>query len=182
MHHDDDDWDDSEFDSEVENDDDEIELISKSQLKREAHALKKLGEKLVGLGSSQLAQVPMPEPLANAVAEARRIKAHGGRKRQIQYIGKLMRGLDAEPIIAALDKLEGNDAAAIHQQHLCEQWRDRLIEEGDAGVGALADEYPQADRQTLRNLVRNAKKEREQNKPPVSYRKLFKAIRDLVEE
>lgn len=162
------------------NDDEEIIYVSKSQLKRESHALQALGEELVELPDAKLAKIPMPEELADAVALARRIKQRGGRKRQLQYIGKLMRKIDPEPIEQAMAGLKNEAAKETAKLHRLEQWRDRLIEEGDTSLAPLLDEYPHADRQHLRQLVRNAQREKKQNKPPKSARELFRYLRELI--
>jgi len=163
----------------VDGDDDEIIYVSKSQLKRESHALQAMGEELVELPAAKLAKIPMPDELAEAVSLARKIKARGGRKRQLQYIGKVMRSIDAEPIAQALDELKnaaGKEAAKFHR---LEQWRDRLVAEGDAALGELLDEFPGADRQHLRQLVRNAQREVASNKAPKAAREIFRYLRDL---
>jgi ribosome-associated protein len=155
---------------------------SKSQLKRESHALQALGEELVGLPAAKLAKIPMPDELAEAVALARKILARGGLKRQLQYIGKLMRHIDAEPIEQALNELKnaaGKEAAKFHR---LEQWRDRLVGEGDAAMGELLEEFPHADRQHLRQLVRNAQTEAAKSKPPKAAREIFRYLRELGEE
>lgn len=160
-------------------DDDEEIIISKSQLKRESNALQEMGEELVGLPASKLAKIPMPEELADAVALARKIKARGGLKRQLQYIGKVMRSIDAGPIEQALNELKnaaGKEAAKFHR---LEQWRDRLLDEGDAALGELLEEFPHADRQHLRQLIRNARQEAAKNKPPKSAREIFRYLREL---
>lgn len=160
-------------------DDDEEIIISKSQLKRESNALQEMGEELVGLPASKLAKIPMPEELADAVDLARKIKARGGLKRQLQYIGKIMRNVDAGPIKQALNELKnaaGKEAAKFHR---LEQWRDRLLDEGDAALGELLEEFPHADRQHLRQLIRNARQEAAKNKPPKSAREIFRYLREL---
>ena len=162
-----------------ESNDDQDHLISKSQLKRESHALQMLGEALVALPASRLAKIPMPEALADAVAEARCIKAYGGRKRQLQYIGKIMRSIDAEPIQQAMDELDNETARQNARFHRLEQWRDRLIAEGDAAFGELLQTYPQADRQHLRQLIRNAQREQAKGQPPKAAREIFRCLREL---
>ncbi|MFO7594407.1 MAG: ribosome biogenesis factor YjgA [Pseudomonadota bacterium] len=170
----------SEF--EHDKDDEEIIYVSKSQLKRESHALQELGEELVELPSAKLEKIPLPEELAEAVALARRIKARGGRKRQLQYIGKLMRKVDEEPIRQAMDLIKGESTRETARLHKLEQWRDRLLEEGDNALTELLGEYPAADRQHLRQLMRNAQQEKKQNKPPKSARELFRYLRELMTE
>lgn len=153
---------------------------SRSQRKREAHALKDLGEQLVELTPERLAQVPLSERLREAVAEARRIKAHGGRRRQLQLIGKLLRAEDAGPIEQALADLDQNSAAARSAQKRAERWRERLLEEGDEAVAEFLREHPSADPQQLRQLIRNARREQAAQKPPKAYRELFRLIRTAL--
>lgn len=159
----------------------DIHYVSKSQLKRESHALQAMGEELVALPAAKLAKIPMPEELAEAVALARKIKARGGLKRQLQYIGKIMRNIDAEPIAQALDELKSAASRETVKFHRLEQWRDRLVAEGDAALGQLIEEYPHADRQHLRQLIRNAQAEAAKNKPHKSAREIFRYLRDLAD-
>lgn len=153
---------------------------SKSRRKADAHALQALGAELVELNRHQLAQVDLPEALRDAVLAAQRISAHEGRRRQLQYIGKLMRNIDAAPIRATIDSWKSVSAEATARLHRIERWRDRLIE-NPAALQALASEHPQADLQQLRTLIRNTQREREQNKPPKSYRALFQLLRDIIQ-
>lgn len=159
----------------------ELFLISKSQLKRESHALTDLGKELVDLPQNKLDKIPLDDQLREAVTLARRISERGGKKRQIQYIGKLLRKGDPEPIIAAVEQLKSEHLQENAKLHRIEQWRDRLLEEGDSALADLLDQQPAADRQHLRQLLRNAQKERAQNKPPKSARELFKYLRDNLE-
>ena len=121
----------------------------------------------------------LPASLVAALSEARRLHARGGRKRQLQFIGKLMRDIDPEPIrnYFEQERLKTRKLAQAH--HELEAWRDRLIEEGDPAIEAFLEQHAQADRQHLRQLVRQAKKELAHNKPPKSSRALFRYIRDL---
>lgn len=153
---------------------------SKSQLKRDADELVTLGERLVELPTQQLAAVPLSEELREAVEAARAITARGARKRQLKYIGKLMRHEDPEPIRAALETFAGHHAASVARHHQCERWRDRLITEGDAALGALLQAFPGADRQHLRQLVRSAQAEAARGRPPKSSRELFRYLRELL--
>lgn len=153
---------------------------SKSQLKREMHALQELGEQLVALPADQFKKIQLADELQEAILDARRIHQHGARKRQLQYIGKLMRNLDAEPIQQQLATLQGQSHQAAQALHRIERWRDELLQEGDAALAKLLAQYPQADRQYLRQLLRNAKKEYLENKPPKSARSLFRYLRELV--
>jgi ribosome-associated protein len=156
---------------------------SKSRRKADAHALQALGAQLVALNASQLAQLALPELLRDAVQAAQRIHAHEGRRRQLQYIGKLMRNVDATPIRAKIDGWKTVPIAETARLHLIERWRDRLVDD-PAALQALAGEHPQAvmqeQWQQLRALIRNTQREREQNKPPKSYRALFQLLRDII--
>lgn len=152
---------------------------SKSQRKRESTALQDLGEELVGLSKDRLAKIDIPERLREAILEAQRITAHGGRKRQLQFIGKLMRSAEVEPLQAAVDEVKGQSAATTARQHRLEALRTKLMAD-EAAFQQLAEDYPTADIQRLRQLRRNALKEAEQKKPPKSFRELFRELRDLT--
>ena len=155
---------------------------SKSQVKREMHQLRDLGAELVKLPKEQFDKFELPEKLTDAILEAKRIHKHGALKRQLQYIGKLMREVDAEPIQQQLDTLLGHSRQAAQQLHHIERWRDRLLSEGDPALEELVAQHPEVDRQYLRQLLRNAHKETLDNKPPKSARALFRYLRDLLEE
>lgn len=171
---------DSDFD--VDNNvDDDATYVSKSQLKRESHARQSLGEELVQLNSDQLSTFSLPEDLLQAIKTAQTIKQRGAKKRQLQYIGKLMRNIDIEPIQQGLDDLKGISAQAIATQHKIEQWRQRLIEEGDDALQTLLQEYPTIDRQRIRQLLRSAQKEAQSNKPPKAFREIFKYLRGFID-
>ncbi len=159
---------------------DQDEGVSKSQLKREAHSLTELGKRLVQLDKGSLAKIPLPDNLLDAINSAKNIRQHGALKRQLQYIGKLMRKTDPEPIQAAYEAATHHYRADTQQLHEIENWRDRLLAEGDSALGELTDRHPDADRQHLRQLMRSAKKEREQNKPPRAARELFQYLKGLV--
>jgi len=156
--------------------------ISKSRRKREAEALQALGEELTKLAPEQLTALPLPEKLREAVLEMRRIHQNSARKRQRQYIGRLMRELDPEPIRETVARLHNQHTEENVHFHRLEKWRDRLISEGDGAVEALLQEQPGADRQQLRQLIRNSQREQAANKPPRSARALFRYLRDLFEQ
>lgn len=155
---------------------------NKTQLKRECDALQKIGEELIALKSNDLAEIEMPDELAAAIDEARRIKSRSGLKRQRQYIGKIMRAIDHEPIVEQLNKVkhkhDTNTAAFKNIEH----WRDRLIEEGHDAVTELIDNYPNIDRQHINQLVRQAQQEKKREKPPTAARKLFKYLQEIDEQ
>lgn len=151
---------------------------SKSQRKREMHALQDLGEQLVALSVERLRKVPMPEELFDAVRDAQRFTAHGARRRQMQYIGKLMRSVEVEPIRAALDAFKNVSKEEIARHHRLERLRDEFLAD-EKVAGRIVELWPQADLQHLRTQRRNALKEREQNKPPRAYREIFRILREL---
>ena len=151
---------------------------SKSQLKREMTALQDLGAELAALPKERLAKIEMPERLSDALLDAQRFTKHEARRRQMQFIGKLMREIDAAPLQAAMDEIKGVSAAANIRQHRLERLRTRLMED-EAVFAEVARDYPAADIQHLRQLRRNALKEALQNKPPRAYRELFRELREL---
>jgi ribosome-associated protein len=153
---------------------------SKSQRKREMHALQELGEELVKLSKEQFEKITLPDDLHDAIVEARHIHQRGAHKRQLQYIGRLMRSLDPAPIREQLDTILGHSRQAVENLHQIERWRDRLLAEGDHTLEELVTQYPETDRQYLRQLIRNANKETLDNKPPKSTRALFRYLRDLI--
>ncbi|HEX8964754.1 MAG TPA: ribosome biogenesis factor YjgA [Rhodocyclaceae bacterium] len=160
---------------------DSPEKPSKSQKKREMTALQELGAELVALGRDQLARIELPEDLRGAVRDAQRFTQHEAHRRQLQYIGRLMRDLDPAPIRAALDEIKGVSAAATARLHNLERLRARLMED-ESALGDIARAHPGADLQHLRQLRRNALKEQEQAKPPRAYRELFRVLRELEEQ
>lgn len=162
----------------IANEPDEYSGPSKSQLKREMTALQDLGAELVALSKERLAKIDMPDRLRDALLEAQRITKHEARRRQLQYIGKIMRTVDAAPLRAALDEINGVSKAATIRQHQLERLRTRLMED-EAVFSEVARDYPGADMQHLRQLRRNALKEAQLGKPPRSYRELFRELRAL---
>lgn len=151
---------------------------SKSQLKREMTALQELGAELVELSRERLAKIEMPERLREALLEAQRITKHEARRRQMQYIGKIMRDVDAAPLREAMDAIKGTSATATARQHRLEKLRQRLMDD-EAAFADLARDHPAADIQHLRQLRRNALREAEQGKPPRAFRELFRQLREL---
>lgn len=156
------------------------ERPSKSQLKREMHALQALGEQIIAMTPAERARFPLSEDMLAAVEETSRIRSHEGRRRHMQYVGKLMRREDLEAIQTVFDEIEQENRRRDLAFHRLEKWRDRLIDDGDEAVEAFIADYPDVDRQALRQLIRNARSERERGKPPANARKLFKLIRDTA--
>ena len=156
---------------------------SRSQNRREALEVLALGEKLVALTEAQLAKLPVPESLLPHIRECKRITAHIAHKRQLAFLAKQMRREDEQALEALRDALDENGETArreIAAMHRVEAWRERLLDEGDAALAQLLDEYPTADRQQLRQLVRSTLEERKRNKPPRAFRELFRALRELM--
>ncbi len=161
--------------------DDEDTSPSKSARKREVEALQALGTRLTGLSPGALSRIPMPEELAQAVVTARNLRQREARRRQLQYIGKLMRRIDPVPIEAALQALEQGqreDAKAFQQ---LESLRDQIVSGDESGIDVVIGQYANADRQHLRQLQRQARKELEAQRPPAAARKLFRYLRELAE-
>ena len=154
---------------------------SKTQIKRELHALVDLGERLTTLKADVLAKLPLTDALRKALADAPKHTAHIARKRHIQFIGKLMRDQDLDAILVLLDQLDASTRQYNERFHNLERWRGRLITGADDVLEKFVAEYPEADRQQLRSLIRQAQHELAQNKPPASTRKIFKYIRELDE-
>lgn len=154
------------------------ERPSKSQKKRDAHALQALGKELVALSAEQLKRIDMPENLRIAIVEAQRTRSHEGLRRQMQYVGKVMRGVDTGPLTEALDVIRGLSAAAVAREHMLERMRERLMAD-ERVLGDIAAQWPGADLTRLRTLRRNALREREQNRPPRAFREIFRELRQL---
>ncbi|MBI3903622.1 MAG: DUF615 domain-containing protein [Nitrosomonadales bacterium] len=160
----------------------ELELPpSKTKIKKQMHELQDLGEQLVALSKDQLKEVDIPETLRDAIHEAKRITKFGALKRQMQYIGRLMRDVEPEPIIAKLDMWNGKSHQHTAYLHRLERWRERLLEDESALTELLA-EHPGADAQRLRALIRNALKEKDLLKPPRNYREIFQVLREILPE
>ncbi|MGB7814974.1 MAG: ribosome biogenesis factor YjgA [Methylotenera sp.] len=157
-----------------------LEAISKTKLKAEADAQQAIGKKLVNLPKDRLMKLNLPEALFEAVMEAKRITANGAIRRQMQYLGRLMRDVDSAPIVEQLQRWEGKHNEENARFHTMERWRTRLIAEPNALPEFLAS-FPHADIQQLRTLIRNAQREEAAQKPPKNSRELFKLIREISE-
>jgi ribosome-associated protein len=158
---------------------------SRSQQRREALDVLALAQQLVSLDRGRLARLPVPEHLLPHIADVQRIGSHIARKRQMAFLAKQMRREDDETLDAIRDALDaGGEAARLETAmlHRVESWRERLVDDGDAALACLLDEFPSADRQRLRQLARNASEERRRDKPPHSYRELFRELRQLLEQ
>ncbi len=152
---------------------------SKSQKKRDSTAAQDLGAQLADLSRDKIESLGLPEKLQDALIETARITAHEGKRRHLQLIGKLMRGIDLDPIRAALAKFSGSSKQEVADMHLAERWRERLLKDTDA-FALFANDYRDADLQQLRTMIRNAQKEQAQNKPPRDFRKIYQFVRDAM--
>jgi ribosome-associated protein len=155
-------------------------LNSKSQVKRDAAELVKLGKAIAALSANQFDAMPLGDVLRDALRESRKLSKGGAIKRQFKYIGKLLRDTDVDELYLAVEKQLDKDRAATSRLHGLEQWRDRLTQDGDVALSAFLEQHPNADRQHLRQLQRKARQELEKQKPPVAARKIFHYIRDLA--
>ncbi len=155
------------------------EFPSKTQRKKQMLALQDLGTELVALREEQLVSLALPDNLHEAVVAAKRITHFEARRRQLQYIGKLMRAIDPEPIRARLDVWKASSREHIARLHHAERWRERLLAD-EVALAELVSAYPHADTQQLSALVRSAQRERDANQPPRSYRALFQLLRETL--
>ena len=152
------------------------EWVSKTRMKKQMNDLQDLGVQLTKLSADTLKKIGLPEDLLEALLAHKKITSNGALKRQVQYIGRLMRDIDPAPIEDYLSKLRGDNAAHNALMQRIEQARGRLIASDDALTAFIA-EYPDADAGKLRTLVRNTRKEQELNKPPKNFRALFQEIK-----
>ena len=152
--------------------------VSKTQRKKEMHELQSLGAELVELSESLLADLALPDDLREAVLEAKRIKSHEARRRQLQYIGRLMRDVDAAPIRAQIDALTGHSAQEAARHRRLEAVREKLLADDEA-LTAYVAAHAGADLQALRTLIRNARREQKEGRPPRAFRELFRLLKAL---
>ncbi|MEO6354833.1 MAG: ribosome biogenesis factor YjgA [Burkholderiaceae bacterium] len=159
----------------------EYDRPSKSQLKRDMTALQKLGQELIDQPRDRVKRVPMPEDVKDAILDCQLIKDHEGRRRQLQYVGKKMRSLNEEELAViqrAMDSWKGLSKADTSAMHALERHRERLLKD-DAALTLLLQQHPELEVQHLRTLIRNARKEQAENKPPKAYREIFQILKQL---
>lgn len=156
-----------------------MEPKSKSQVKREMLALQSLGESLLDLSADQIQKLEMPPELREALLFAKTIKRGEARRRQVQYIGVLMRGVDAGPIRKALDGILKGEVQDVEHFRELERWRDELVAGNDDLLEEIVSRFPGADRRILSRLALNARMEREGNGPPKASRALFRLLKEL---
>ena len=158
---------------------------SRSENRRAALEVLELGEQLVALSEAQLAKLPVPESLIPHIQETKRITSHIAHKRQLQFLAKQMRREDDETLEAIRDALDEKGETArreVAAMHRVEAWREKLLDDGDEALAEFLDAYPTADRQHLRQLVRNAVEEKKRNKPPRAFREFFQVVRDAMSD
>tara|TARA_R110002073_G_scaffold37559_17_gene108256 strand:+ start:1140 stop:1646 length:507 start_codon:yes stop_codon:yes gene_type:complete len=164
-----------------ENEEFEYDGPSKSQLKRDAKALVDVGERLLTIPEDQLSQIGIPE-VVTAIIETKKIKKGNARKRQLQYVGKLLRNADLTNLQHLIARFDASTDEHVTKFHQLEDWRERLIEEDNSAIPEIVEVYPALDRQHLRSLVRNAISERRAEKqPPVHFRKVFQYLKSLMD-
>jgi ribosome-associated protein len=159
----------------------EYDRPSKSELKRQSNELQKLGEQLVEAPRDRVKRVPMPEDVLEAILMCQTISNHEGRRRQMQFVGKKMRTLNEEEVAViqrTIDSWKGASKAETASLHALERRRDKLLAD-DKALTELLSEHPELDVQQLRTLIRNARKEQAENKPPKAYREIFQILKDL---
>ncbi|PKM06751.1 MAG: DUF615 domain-containing protein [Gammaproteobacteria bacterium HGW-Gammaproteobacteria-4] len=167
----------------TDSDNPEFEGPSRSQQRREALAIFELAERLVALKPAELEALPIPQPVREQIAQAQAIRTHIAHKRQVQFLAKTMRREDEDTLAAIRAQIEHSKGASRQETailHLAENWRERLLAEGDEALAEWLREYAHSDRQQLRQLVRNARDERAKAKPPRAQRELLRALRNTL--
>jgi ribosome-associated protein len=164
-------------------DDEEVEYYAirpnKTQIKKDIAVLFKLGEEMSKLAPAHLKSLELPEKIHNAVVEVSGMQLNGARKRLLKFIAGQLHKIDVDPILERLARIKNISAHTVREHHIVERWRDRLLKDGNNALTALLDEVPNADRQQIRHLVRNAQKEAEQAAPPKSARQLYQYLKAL---
>ena len=160
------------------NTENDSEIVSRTKKKQQVEELQKLGAALIELPAVTLDALDLPAQLLTAVKDAQRFTSHGARRRQVQFIGKIMRKIDPEPVRTAVEAITNQSATVRARQKRLEQWRERLIAD-DAALTAFASEHTGTDLQAMRTLIRNARKEIAESKPPRAQRELFRVLRDF---
>ncbi len=159
----------------------EYERPSKTELKRQSDALQKMGETLVEAPRDRVKRVPMPEDVLEAILACQQITNHEGRRRQMQYVGKKMRTLDEAEVAViqqTIDSWKGASKSETAAMHALERRRDKLLVD-DKALTVLLEENPELDVQHLRTLIRNARKEQAENKPPKAFREIFQILKQI---
>lgn len=155
---------------------------SKSQRKKDVLALQKIGESLIKLTDEQLKRIDLPDNLLTAIQHMKTLTSNEAKRRQLQYIGKIMRHVDLDSIKEALKRRELIHEKNTEQFHQIEEWRNKLLQSGDDALNLFLIDYPNVDRQELRQLIRNAERDRKNNKNTGAEKKLFQYLRSIIEK
>lgn len=156
---------------------------NKTQIKKDITLLLALGEEIATLPSAQISALALPEKLENSIREIAKMPHRGARKRQLKFIAQQFHKMESavEPIFEQVAKFKNKSSHAVREHHLVEKWRDRLLKEGQNALTELLEDYPHADSQHLRQLMRNAQKEFSAGKPPKSSRLIYRELKVLFE-
>lgn len=154
---------------------------SKSQRKKDMLALQKIGESLIKLTEDQLTTLDLPENLLGAILHMKSLVSNEAKRRQLQYIGKIMRHIDVEPICQTLKRKQYIHQKSVEEFHLVEEWRDKICQQGDEALNSFLVDYPETDRQQLRKLMRNAQYDKKNDKNTGGEKALFKYLRSIIE-
>jgi len=161
---------------------DDIEIVSKTQLKRESHDIQKLGKRLTEFSASQLEHIPLDEPVLEAIALAHKIQnKRSALKRHFQFLGKLLRARDTDEIFAAVERFEKIDQIEIQRHQQAERWRDQILEQGFDAIEAFVKQQTTADRQRLRQLWRNYSHAKSDEKKIQHARLIYKDVKQVLE-
>ena len=155
---------------------------NKTQIKRDIAVIHKLAEEIVDLSTTQISELNLSPDIFDAAKTVTGMPQKGARKRQLKFLTGLLRNIDIEEVQGRLAKIKNQSALAAKEHHLIERWRDRLLSEGDQALSSLLQDYPNANRQQLRQLLRNATKETETGKPPKSARLIYQYLKELFAE
>jgi ribosome-associated protein len=162
-------------------DESDFSKVSKTRRKQQMHELQSVGKMLVKLSPEKLARIHLPEALREAVADAQRMTKHEAVRRQMQYIGRLMRDVDAEPIVEQLNALEAPSRKQTAIFHVAERWRLALIDD-PAAVSGFVKEFPEADADRLKALALDAAEEKRTGRPPRQFRELFHVLNAILQD
>ena len=154
-------------------------VVSKTELKKDSKKIQQFGRKISELTINNIEEFKFPLNIYEAVIGLKNLKSNSAKKRQVQYLGKLLREFDLTHAFLVMKQLEVSSQKEIQRNHIVEGWRDKLLSNNDS-ITEFVDEYPKADRQSLRQTISNAQKEKKDNRPPKYSRQLFKLIKDIM--
>jgi ribosome-associated protein len=158
---------------------DKDSVISKTELKKDSKKIQQFGRKISELTINNIEAFKFPINIYEATIGLKNLKSNSAKKRQVQYLGKLLREIDLTDAFITMKQLKVSSQKEIQRNHIIENWRDKLLSNNES-ITEFVDEYPEIDRQSLRQTISNAQKEKKDNKPPKYTRQLFKLIKDIV--